>query len=175
MQLIPERLNKYFTRRRDKIGSIPLRRLVYRVKEIPESLFPLIWDFGTLNDATEECYIGQMIRQRIHQFDDGSGTADERARVLIRVLCQSQRYMRRQKDECSFVSLRDVERTLAVLEWVESKRNILHDRIKEYRQFKDHFAVSLALAVGIAYYVRLDDREPYVRHIADFFTGRYKF
>ncbi len=46
----------------DRIGEIPLRRLVYRVRELPESLFPLIWDFGTLSESTEKKYIYQMIR-----------------------------------------------------------------------------------------------------------------
>ena len=33
----------------DKLRKIPMRRLVYRVKEIPASMFPLIWDFGNLD------------------------------------------------------------------------------------------------------------------------------
>ena len=37
----------------DKLGSIPMRRLVYRVKELPPSLYPLVWDFGTLDNHTE--------------------------------------------------------------------------------------------------------------------------
>ena len=38
----------------DHLGSIPLRRLVYRVREIPLSLFPFIWDFGNLDDDAEK-------------------------------------------------------------------------------------------------------------------------
>ena len=48
----------------DCIGNLPLRRLVYRVREIPMSMFPLIWDFGTLDNATEKIYISQMIQQK---------------------------------------------------------------------------------------------------------------
>ena len=90
----------------DKIGSIPLRRLVYRVKEIPASMFPLIFDFGTLDTETEAKYIAQMIRQRVEK----GRLPRERVGLLQELLSASQDYMREQKDECSFVSLRDVER-----------------------------------------------------------------
>jgi energy-coupling factor transporter ATP-binding protein EcfA2 len=45
-------------------GGIPMRRLVYRVKEIPPSMFPLIWDFGSLDNETELKYIRQMVDTR---------------------------------------------------------------------------------------------------------------
>ena len=151
---------------RDKIGSIPLRRLVYRVKEIPESLFPLIWDFGTLNDKTEKSYIIQMIKQRFPVLD-----RDPRSDLLVRVLCCSQRFMRRQKDECSFVSLRDVERTLTVLEWLESNSEFLHHQIR-FPGHHESFVVSLVLALGVSYYVRLDNRNPYVFAVTSEFWGR---
>jgi E3 ubiquitin-protein ligase RNF213 len=51
----------------DRCGKIPMRRLVYRVKEIPASLFPLIWDFGNLDDHTEKKYITQMLSKRNSQ------------------------------------------------------------------------------------------------------------
>ena len=44
----------------DKCGKIPMRRLVYRVKQIPASMFALIWDFGNLDDNTEKKYIDQV-------------------------------------------------------------------------------------------------------------------
>ena len=83
----------------DKLGKIPMRRLVYRVKEIPASMFPLIWDFGTLDDETEKKYIIQMISKQIAQ-----NKLDRREREkLLDVLCQSQKFRRERKDECSFV------------------------------------------------------------------------
>ncbi|KAL3881524.1 hypothetical protein ACJMK2_027956, partial [Sinanodonta woodiana] len=68
----------------DRLGRVPMRRLVYRVQPLPQSLLPLVWDFGQLNTQTEELYIRQMVK----------------------------RY-----DECSFVSLRDVERVMNVMSW----------------------------------------------------------
>ena len=40
-----------------------MRRLVYRVREIPASMFPLVWDFGTLDSGTEMKYINQMVQK----------------------------------------------------------------------------------------------------------------
>lgn len=55
-------------------GKIPLRHLVYRVHALPQSLLPLVWDFGTLKSApysddgrlitigdVESAYIAKMI------------------------------------------------------------------------------------------------------------------
>ena len=88
----------------DAIGSIPLRRLVYRVKEIPASLFPLIWDFGTLDQSAEMKYINQMVSKSLPPEYNNL----DNIKLVVEVLQQSQAYMRSRKDECSFVSLRDV-------------------------------------------------------------------
>ena len=44
-------------------GSIPLRQLVYRVHPLPESMRPLVWDFGQLTHHTEELYTEQIVRR----------------------------------------------------------------------------------------------------------------
>ena len=44
-------------------GSIPLRQLVYRVHPLPESMRPLVWDFGQLTNHTEELYTVQIVRR----------------------------------------------------------------------------------------------------------------
>ena len=44
-------------------GSVPLRQLVYRVHPLPESMRPLVWDFGQVIDHTEELYTAQMVRR----------------------------------------------------------------------------------------------------------------
>jgi hypothetical protein len=40
---------------------VPMRRLVYRVQPLPQSMLPLVWDFGQLNREVEEMYIRQMV------------------------------------------------------------------------------------------------------------------
>jgi len=145
----------------DKIGKIPMRRLVYRVKEIPASMFPLVWDFGTLDADTEQKYIIQMIESQIAQHKLEKTTTEK----LLKVLCHSQSFMRERKDECSFVSLRDVERMLTTLEWFQSQEKIIASKIfkkfisdDEEPDLHQIFNINLILALGITYYARLDER-----------------
>ena len=43
------------------LGRIPLRHLVYRVHSLPESMPPLVWDFGQLKPEIEELYTRQIV------------------------------------------------------------------------------------------------------------------
>lgn len=38
-----------------------MRHLVYRVQALPQSMLPLVWDFGQLSTDTEKLYIRQMV------------------------------------------------------------------------------------------------------------------
>jgi len=38
-----------------------MRQLVYRVQALPQSILPLVWDFGQLNFKVESLYIKQMV------------------------------------------------------------------------------------------------------------------
>lgn len=42
-----------------------MRRLVYRVQPLPQSMLPLVWDFGQLNIVVEELYIRQMVIRKV--------------------------------------------------------------------------------------------------------------
>ena len=99
----------------DRLGRVPMRRLVYRVQPLPQSLLPLVWDFGQLNTQVEDLYIRQMVRRYIRErkLPDIPGLVE----VVSSVLTASQDFMRQQEDECSFVSLRDVDRVLSVMSW----------------------------------------------------------
>ena len=113
-------------------------------------MFPLIWDFGTLDSDTEEKYVRQMIQKLVREGE----VAGEDSEPLLGVLSTCQRFMRRQTDECSFVSLRDVERTLKVLAWFEDKTDLIHERLRQKEDLLEDvedFAISLALAVGVTY------------------------
>ncbi|XP_060597648.1 E3 ubiquitin-protein ligase rnf213-alpha-like, partial [Ruditapes philippinarum] len=99
----------------DRLGRVPMRRLVYRVQPLPQSLLPLVWDFGQLNTQVEDLYIRQMVRRYIR--DDKLPDVPGLIEVVSSILTASQEYMREQKDECSFVSLRDVDRVLTVMSW----------------------------------------------------------
>lgn len=43
------------------LGRIPMRQLVYRVQALPQSMLPLVWDFGQLSTDVEKLYIKQMV------------------------------------------------------------------------------------------------------------------
>ncbi|KAK3585575.1 hypothetical protein CHS0354_036762 [Potamilus streckersoni] len=124
----------------DRLGRVPMRRLVYRVQPLPQSLLPLVWDFGQLNTQAEDLYIRQMVRRYIRngRLPDIPGLTE----VISGVLSASQDFMRQQKDECSFVSLRDVERVLNVISWLyeqSQKGRTLFDKMDEIKPFNaDH-------------------------------------
>ena len=48
-----------------------MRKLVYRVQALPQSLLPLVWDFGTLQsgsvDSVEGKYIERMIEKCVSE------------------------------------------------------------------------------------------------------------
>lgn len=73
--------------------------------------------------------------------------------------------MRERKDECSFVSLRDVERTLTILDWFKQQEanitSVILNRL--YPSAGNHIdrmapMINLILALGVSYYVRLDEQ-----------------
>jgi len=49
-------------------GDIPLRHLVYRVHPLPESMKPLVWDFGSLSDQVEFKYSSQIIDRAVSHY-----------------------------------------------------------------------------------------------------------
>jgi E3 ubiquitin-protein ligase RNF213 len=50
---------------RSVVGRIPMRHLVYRVQALPQSMLPLVWDFGQLSTAVEKLYIRQMVNRYV--------------------------------------------------------------------------------------------------------------
>ncbi|XP_076466869.1 E3 ubiquitin-protein ligase rnf213-alpha-like [Babylonia areolata] len=100
----------------DKLGRVPMRRLVYRVQPLPQSMLPLVWDFGQLSTRVENLYIRQMVRRYVREGQLAE-LDDAGMNVLCKILMESQEFMRKLADECSFVSLRDVDRALTVASW----------------------------------------------------------
>ncbi|KAL1277475.1 hypothetical protein QQF64_024148 [Cirrhinus molitorella] len=168
----------------EKLGSIPLRQLVYRVQALPPSMIPLVWDFGQLNDHTEKMYIKQIVERvaETHSIDSDYITA------ITDVLSASQKYMRTRQDECSFVSLRDVERCMQVFGWFyknhpmllseldqfesnqRAERNEQHQRETDER---NPILWSIVMAVGVCYHACLEDKEKYRKKICRYFPETY--
>lgn len=111
---------------KERFGHIPMRQLVYRVQPLPAAMLPLVWDFGQLDTNTEAVYIRQMLEktQRVVPRQTLSSLEiDQQSMDLMRnMLTQTQQFMRNKRDECSFVSLRDIERVLQVTGWFLSKK-----------------------------------------------------
>ncbi|XP_074703437.1 E3 ubiquitin-protein ligase RNF213 isoform X1 [Strix aluco] len=151
---------------KDKLGSIPLRQLVYRVHALPPSMIPLVWDFGQLNNFTEKLYIQQIVQRVSEHVPVGQFEAE----VITEVLFASQQYMRQRDDECGFVSLRDVERCMEVFKWFHTHSELLLRELEKYLAEKrapkstaerNNVIWSLVLAVGVCYHASLEKKEAY--------------
>ncbi|MBN3286120.1 RN213 ligase, partial [Polyodon spathula] len=151
----------------DKLGSIPLRQLVYRVQALPPSMIPLVWDFGQLNDHTENMYIQQIVQRVVKTINIDVDYIP----LITDVLSTSQCYMRQRKDECSFVSLRDVERCMHVFVWFYNNHEMLLRELKEFMNKENKYdqlvderneiVWSLVMAVGVCYHACLEKKDKY--------------
>ncbi|KTG00736.1 hypothetical protein cypCar_00028018 [Cyprinus carpio] len=167
-----------------KLGSIPLRQLVYRVQALPPSMIPLVWDFGQLNDHTEKMYIKQIVERvaETHSIDSDYIT------IITDVLSASQKYMRTREDECSFVSLRDVERCMQVFGWFYKNHPMLLLELDQFesnqRAAKDDqhqrdtdernpILWSLIMAVGVCYHACLENKEKYRKKFCRYLPETY--
>lgn len=168
----------------EKLGSIPLRQLVYRVQALPPSMIPLVWDFGQLNDHTEKIYIQQIV-QRVAE----KKAIDEcHIKWITDVLSSSQKYMRARNDECSFVSLRDVERCMQAFVWFydnhemffaelkkfENDRNVEKDEMRPtWPGSRDPVLWSLVMAIGVCYHACLENKDKYRQKISKSLPALY--
>ncbi|XP_071430029.1 E3 ubiquitin-protein ligase RNF213 isoform X2 [Pithys albifrons albifrons] len=151
---------------KEKLGSIPLRQLVYRVHALPPSMIPLVWDFGQLNNLAEKMYIQQIVQRVAERVP----MALDEVEAVTEVLFVSQQYMRQRDDECSFVSLRDVERCMEVFKWFYKHSQLLLRELEKYLAQKktpkgsverNTIIWSLVLALGVCYHASLERKEEY--------------
>ncbi|VTJ87284.1 Hypothetical predicted protein, partial [Marmota monax] len=162
----------------DRLGSIPLRQLVYHVHALPPSLIPLVWDFGQLNDTAEKLYIQQIVQRLV----DHVRINKEETRVITEVLSASQRFMKNTKSECSFISLQDVEHCVKVFTWFHGRSEMLLVKLNTFlcetsvskNNFRrDPVLWSLVMAVGVCYHASLKEKESYRRAICRYFPEPY--
>ncbi|XP_061196022.1 E3 ubiquitin-protein ligase rnf213-alpha-like [Saccostrea echinata] len=167
----------------DRLGRIPMRHLVYRVQPLPQSMIPLVWDFGQLDSTVERLYIIQMLNRYMQNGTIPRTNAGSKI-ILADILTASQDYMRDLQDECSFVSLRDVERTLKVFGWFYNQTNLFEEMDQIIDNFSDsdtessedeetrddaRIIRSVILALGVCYHASLKNREEYRNYIAGYF------
>ncbi|XP_034155120.2 E3 ubiquitin-protein ligase rnf213-alpha isoform X2 [Pangasianodon hypophthalmus] len=154
----------------EKLGQIPMRQLVYRVQPLPPSLTPLVWDFGKLNEHTQELYITQMVKTffRKENLPDNGHQA-----LFTKVISASQKHMVELTDECRMVSLRDIERCMKTVMWFYQQRRKLFqeiDRIRGEKGSTDDLVRSLILAIGVCYLASLENRNEYLEKVAKAFS-----
>ena len=167
----------------DKLGHIPLRHLVYRVHDLPESMKALVWDFGQLNPAIERLYVKQIVSRRV-AIRQSIPNVHNLVEVITEVLAAAQSYMRKQDDECSFVSLRDVERAMMVMVWFYNLREQLEHRMSDKHDQRQaqlpanrqlpqlgYLTRSFILALGVCYQAKLRERRPFLEYIAPRFKA----
>ncbi|XP_044192717.1 E3 ubiquitin-protein ligase rnf213-beta isoform X2 [Thunnus albacares] len=152
----------------DRLGKVPLRQLVYRVHPLPPSMASLVWDFGQLSDTTELSYIKQIVQKNVGIHHLPMACKD----IISDVLAASQRYMRSRKNECSFVSLRDVERSMKVLVWFYQHSEVLFNNCYYLNEIEKTLKC-LILAVGVCYYPSLVAKEEYLSEICRFFPDPF--
>lgn len=148
----------------DRLGKVPLRQLVYRVHPLPPSMVSLVWDFGQLSDSTELSYIKQIVQRQVVNHSLPRDCKD----IISNVLAASQKYMRSRKNECSFVSLRDVERSMKVLVWFYQHSGVLFNYCPTLTEGHKTL-MCLILSVGVCYYPSLVDKEQYLSVICQYF------
>ncbi|XP_028300078.1 E3 ubiquitin-protein ligase rnf213-alpha-like [Gouania willdenowi] len=146
----------------DRIGTIPLRQLVYRVHKLPPSMMPLVWDFGQLNDSTEQMYITQIVRKKI----EANSIENHYTPTITQVLSSSQKFMRQRKDECSFVSLRDVERCMQAFVWFHKNHHIFAKELQSHLASQERVIWSLIMATSVCYQACLESKKQYQETIS---------
>jgi hypothetical protein len=161
-------------RTEDRMGSLPLRQLVYRVHPLPESMQALVWDFGQLDERIEKLYIKQIVSRHVerqHSLPNTPGLVE----VIADILAVCQRYMRNRRDECSFVSLRDVERAMLITVRFYNLQNLLGPLMKAKQQEHsardklqplDALTSSVVLGLAVSYHARLRERENFREVVA---------
>ncbi|KAM4682179.1 E3 ubiquitin-protein ligase rnf213-alpha-like isoform 3-T3 [Amazona ochrocephala] len=154
----------------EKLGYIPLRQLMYRVKPLPPSLLPLVWDFGELNEKTQSLYIRDIVKSTMKNKIN-----TENLDIFTSVISASQNFLRKKKDECRIASLRDIERCITIVLWFYKFRDLLFPRIdKKYKTEKKTILNdeqrALVLSLGACYYVSLENRKDYLEEVAKCFS-----
>ncbi|KAM9447090.1 E3 ubiquitin-protein ligase rnf213-alpha-like [Clarias gariepinus] len=157
----------------EKLGQIPMRQLVYRVQPLPPSLTPLVWDFGKLNELTQELYITQMVKTFFRKEELPN---DGHQALFTKVISASQKHMAELTDECRMVSLRDIERCMKTVMWFYRQRKKLFKEIDKKKEAEgskgihDDLVRSLILAIGVCYLASLENRNKYLEQISKAFS-----
>lgn len=159
-------LGFYIDESDDKYGRLSMRYLVYRVQPLPHGLIPYVWDFGQLSCEVENKYISQLTKKHLKFPKEFLCTIND-------CLAESQTFIREHNSECRFISLRDVERFIKVINWFNSiAKDILFKLMDEKQKDNKQALCSnirlLILSLAVCYYCSLNEkREKYLKRISN--------
>lgn len=131
-----------------------------------------------MNDSAEKLYIHQIVQRLVKSIK----VVQSETHVITEVLSASQGFMRERQNECSFVSLRDVERCVKVFKWFYDHSEMLLSKLDSFlseteviqNDFeRDPVLWSLVLAIGVCYHASLEKKESYRKAICKFFPAPY--
>ena len=147
-----------------------IRKLVYTVNPLPQSLLNFVFDFGHLKKEDEQKYIHSMIKQKIEELF-GQGKNSDTCKSLLekgaKAIFEAQDYIRRTNDE-SAVSLREVRRVVVFLEAfykylrLKKEHNLIPEgRRAEYASWdqNEYIEYALSLSIYLCYYLRIPSKE----------------
>ncbi|XP_077981789.1 E3 ubiquitin-protein ligase RNF213-like [Glandiceps talaboti] len=161
----------------EKLGTVPLRHLVYRVQSLPPRLLGYVWDFGTLSNDVELSYITSIVKNSLVPKEGSTENKYFKSAVplLIEVISASHKFMKKQKDECRFVSLRDIERVVTVFKWFSDHYHIFGDKDGDGTGISENKQIQrcVILTMGVCYHASLKNREEYRRCISSAFVKPY--
>eukprot|EP00397_Hematodinium_sp_SG-2012_P000011 GEMP01000011.1.p1 GENE.GEMP01000011.1~~GEMP01000011.1.p1 ORF type:complete len:5020 (+),score=1237.73 GEMP01000011.1:156-15215(+) len=128
-----------------------MKKLVYRVHPLPESLIDLVSDFGAISAKTEGLYIRAILFRELTN-DKNLPWFTEFIEVFTLLIAHSHEYTRQSNsNERSVVSLRDVARSTRVFHWfLEKYPNMQNVGPVEA------YCVATILTLGYCYYSRLN-------------------
>ena len=134
--------------------------LVYKVNQLPQSLFYYIFKFGKIYDEDEKIYIDNII-QKLFDKDE-----EKLHKLTTEAISNCHIFLRHNYRDPSIVSLRDISRFIKIVEFFQDyyqKKNYLDpidDDIKKLYKIK-----SIICSIYLCYYIRLKDG--YKRSIFD--------
>jgi hypothetical protein len=128
--------------------------LVYKVNQLPQSLFYYIFKFGEIYDEDEKIYIDNII-QKLFDKDE-----EKLHKLTTEAISQCHKFLRHNYQDPSIVSLRDISRFIKIVEffqdYYQKKNNLgqIDDDIKKLYKIK-----SIICSIYLCYYIRLKDED----------------
>ena len=129
--------------------------LVYKVEQMPQSLFYYVFSFGSLKDKDEKKYIKSII-QKLFSKDE-----EKLSKLTTEAISKCHIFLRTTFDDPSVVSLREISRFTKCVEFFQEyfinknqNKNPIDNDTRQLNKIK-----SIICSIYLCYYIRLTDDE----------------